>query len=324
MDAGTALPGRGRRFPAWLGRTLRLGVLIGLLAYILHGVDFSLVGATLKKLPVWAPFAGLALIVTGQFLQALRWKALLRDPSVRLLDCLAFISLGSSLTMVSPSGLISDGTVSYWMGRRNQAVLKSMSTLLASRFIGVASMLIFLAMALPAHTWVFQQLTFGWAPAKALFLGLALVSLAVVAFLARRQKDRILALLNQALPALRSPRHLILAVLLSMGIQLTQFGIQAVGCKVLEIPVGFLSILFFTPIITFIGMIPMSIGGLGVREGLYVFFYTMLPGVGKEQILALASFGYLLLVGMAALNLLFAYAVLGKPGSQSRGEGMSG
>jgi glycosyltransferase 2 family protein len=313
LDGGAAPPAPGRRFPAWLGWLLRLAVLAGFLAYILHGLDFSRVGETLRKLPASAVLAGLALLWCGQFLQALRWKTLLRDPSVRLLDCLAFICLGSSLNLVSPSGLLSDGTIAYWMGRRNQAVLKSMSTLLASRFIGVASMLILFAIALPGHTWVFRKLALGWAPGKAVFPLLALVSLAVIAFLARNQKARILALVHQALPALRSPRHLLLAVVLSVGIQLTQFGMQAVGYHVLEIPVGFLDILFFAPVMTFLGMIPMSIGGIGVREGLSIFFFTLLPGVGKEQLLAHAGYGYILMLGMALVNLLFAFWVLGKP-----------
>src|SRR5690606_15599133 len=99
----------------------------------------------------WAVFAGMGLLWLGQALQAWRWKALLRDASIRYLDCLAFVCLGASLNLVSPSGLLSDGTVSYWMGKRNQAVLRSMSTLLASRFIGVGSMAILLLIGLPSH-----------------------------------------------------------------------------------------------------------------------------------------------------------------------------
>lgn len=314
--SGTPAPAPpGPRIPRWLNWGLRLLVLAALLAYILHGLDFGKVGETLRKLPAWAVGVGLACLAFGQLLQAARWKVLMRDPAVRYRDCLAFISVGAVLNLVSPSGVLSDGTISYWMGKRNQAVLKSMSTLLASRLIGVGSMAILLAIALPGHLWVFEKLAFGWAPAKALYLGLALLSLAAVAFLARKQKERILRLLNQALPALRSPRHLALAVALSLGIQLAQFSMMAVGYRVLGIPIGFLDILFFAPIMTFIGMIPMSIGGIGVRESLSIFFFTLLPGVGKEQLLAHAGYGYILMVAMAGANLLLALAVLGKPGS---------
>lgn len=314
----------GPRLPRWLNWSLRLLVLTGLLAYILHGLDFGKVGETLRKLPLWAVGAGLACLALGQLLQAARWKVLLRDPVVRYLDCLAFISVGASLNLVSPSGILSDGTISYWMGKRNKTVLQSMSTLLASRLIGVGSMAILFAAAAPGHLWVFDKLAFGWAPAKALYLGAALVSVTVVAFLARKQKARILALLHQALPALKSPPHLALAVALSLGIQLAQFSMMAIGYRVLGIPVAFADILFFAPIMTFIGMIPMSIGGIGVRESLSIFFFTLLPGVEKEQLLAHAGYGYILMVGMAAANLLFAFAVLGKPGSKPAAAGTAG
>jgi uncharacterized membrane protein YbhN (UPF0104 family) len=94
---------------------------------------------------------------------------------------------------------------------------------------------------------------------------------------------------------------------------------MAIGYRALGIPVAFADILFFAPIMTFIGMIPMSIGGIGVRESLSIFFFTLLPGVEKEQLLAHAGYGYILMVGMAAANLLFAFAILGKPGSETGG-----
>lgn len=319
LPEGAGPGAAGRRFPAWLAWTLRLAVLACLLAYILHGLDFAKIGDTLRKLPLRVFAYALALLACGQVLQALRWKVLLRDPSVRFRDCLAFISVGSSLNMVSPSSVVSDGTIGYWMGRRNRMVLQSLSALLASRVIGVASMGLLFLPALAGHLWVFRELTLGWAPAKALFGAAALASILTAAFLARRQKARILALLHQALPALKSPPALALAVLLSVGIQLGQFGVQYLGFRAMDIPVGFTDILFFSPIMTFIGMIPMSIGGIGVREGLSIFFFTLLPGVHKEQLLAHAGYGYVLIACMALINLLFAAAVLGRPGREGEG-----
>lgn len=307
-----------RRLPRWLPWALRLGVLAAFMAYILHGLDFRRVGEALLRIPPWAVLAGMAFLWLGQALQAVRWKVLLRDPAVRYKECLAFICVGASLNLVSPSGLLSDGTVSYWMGRRNKTVLQSVSTLLASRFIGVGSMAILLAISIPSHLWVFDRISFGWAPAKALYLGLLLAGLAVAGFLARKQKERILRVVHQALPAFRSPPRLALAVLLSLGIQFSQFGMMILGYRVLDIPIGLLDVLFFAPIMTFIGMVPLSIGGIGVREGLSIFFFTLIPGVEKESLLAHAGYGYILMLGMAAVNLLFALAVLGRPGSREQ------
>lgn len=308
---------KSRRFPAWLSWTLRGAVLVGLLAYILHGLDFAKVGTILSRLPVWAVLAGLALLLTGQALQAARWKVLLRESTVRYRDCFAFISVGATLNLVSPSGILSDGTIAYWMGKRNKMVIQSMSSLLASRLIGVFAMGLLFAIAFPSHLWVFGKLDLAWAPAKVLIIGMAVLSLAVAAVLARRHESRVRALLGQALPALKSPGSLLFALLLSVAVQLCQFAMLVIGYLVMEIPIGILDLFFFAPIMTFIGLIPMSIGGIGVREGLSIFFFTLLPGVEKEMLLAHAGYGYVLMAGMAAVNGLIALAVLGRPGPKT-------
>ena len=308
-------PATSKRFPVWLLWSLRVAVLVGLLTYILHGLDFGKIAETLGKLPPQVFIYGLVLLALGQTFQALRWKVLLHDKSIRFLDCLAFISVGAALNLVSPSGLLSDGTVAYWMGKRNKMVLRTMSTLLASRIIGVIAMAILFAITFPSHLWVFGKLSFGWAPTKAIFMGIGLLSIITVTIVARRNKERVSRLLHQALPSLKSPKALALAILLSLGVQLCLFTMMYLGFRAMEIPVGFLDILFFAPIMTFVGMVPMSIGGIGVRESLSIFFFTMLPGVAKEQLLAHAAYGYVLMAGMALVNLAFAFVVLGKPES---------
>jgi uncharacterized membrane protein YbhN (UPF0104 family) len=293
-------------------------VVAALLGYILHGLDFGRVIDNLRQLRVRTFLFGIAILAAGQALNAWRWKVLLGPSPIRYRDCLAFICVGASLNLVSPSSVLSDGTVAYWMGRRNKMVLQSMSTLLAARVIGMAAMLMLFLSAAPGHAWVFRELAFGWAPAKLLYGAAILVFLAAGAFLARRHKQRVLALINEALPALKNPAALAAALVLSLGVQACQFLMQYVGYRAMGIPVGFLDILFFSPIMTLLGMLPISIGGIGVREGLSIFFLTLLPGVRKEMLLAHSGYGYAVQAGLVAVNLLFALAVLGRPGKAPR------
>lgn len=313
-------PAATRRFPAWLPWTLRLAVVAGLAAYILHELDFSKVGENLGRLPLRIFAFALLLQALGQFLLALRWKILLRDPAVPFLDCLAFIGMGASMNLVSPSGLLSDGAISYWMGRRNHNVIRSMSTLLASRLIGVGSMILFFAVALPGHLWAFHRLSIAWAPAKIAFAAIAAIALIAAAVLAYRNRRRVLDLLHQSLPFLRSPGVLTLAMALSIGIHTCQFLILYMGFRAMDIPIRYMDILFFSPVMTLIGMVPISIGGVGVRESLSIFFYTLLPGVHKEQLLAHAGYGYVVLGMMALVNLVVVFAVLGRRGKDGAGK----
>ena len=98
---------------------------------------------------------------------------------------------------------------------------------------------------------------------------------------------------------------------LSLAVQFVQMSAHWIAYRAIGAPVAYADILFFLPLITLLGMAPVSLGGMGVREGLGIFFYTLLPGVGREAVLAEAGFRYLLMAAMAAVNLAVAAAVLG-------------
>jgi uncharacterized membrane protein YbhN (UPF0104 family) len=312
-----SLPAFLRKPPPWSTWPLRLLVLAGLLAYILHDLDLAAVVATLGRLPPWIFPLGIAFMVLGQALQALRWKVLLRNPAVRYLDCLAFTGMGATLAMVSPSSVLADGAVSYWLGRRRHNVVESMSALMTSRIFGVVVMTSICLSLLPSHLWVFREIAFSWAPGKTLFLCIALTVLAGGSYLAYRQRARFGTMLDHALPALRDFRTIALALSISVLAQAGQFLALYLGYLAMDIPIAFTEFIFFWPLISLAGLMPVSIGGIGVRESLAIFFFTLLPGVAKEHVLAHAGYMYALLAGMAGVNGLLAAAVLWR-GSDAR------
>jgi uncharacterized membrane protein YbhN (UPF0104 family) len=127
-------------------------------------------------------------------------------------------------------------------------------------------------------------------------------------------RDKLIQLVDRALPILKDPLSLGLAMALSLAVQLAQISAHWIAYRAIGAPIAFADLLFFLPLITLLGMAPISLGGMGVREGLGIFFYTMLPGVGKEAVLAEAAFRYLLMAVMAVVNIALAGAVLGRLG----------
>jgi uncharacterized membrane protein YbhN (UPF0104 family) len=215
--------------------------------------------------------------------------------------------------MVSPSSLLADGAAGYWLGKRQSGVLRALSALLAARIIGALSGIVLLLCVLPSHLWVFRKIRLEGASRQALAAGAALLFLGAVVFLARRYRRRISEVVDRALPILKDPRDIGVALGLSLGVQLVQMVTHWIAYRAIGAPVAYTDILFFLPLITLLGMVPISLGGMGVREGLGIFFYTMLPGVGKEAVLAEAGFRYLLMAVLAVVNLAVAGAVLGRP-----------
>lgn len=292
---------------------LKALVFLALVVLILRNADLARVGAHLGRIPPSAWALALAALFASLALQALRWKLLLKDPHLPYRECYAFIGVGSSLAMVAPSSLLADGAAGYWLGKRQSGVVRALSSLLAARAIGALSGVLLLLCALPSHLWVFRELRLEGSSRQALAAGALVLFLGALAFLARRYRLRLSEVVDRALPILKDPRDLGIAVGLSLAVQLVQMAAHWIAYRAIGAPVAYSDLIFFLPLITLLGMIPISLGGMGVREGLAIFFYTLLPGVGKEAVLAEAGFRYLLMAALAAVNLAVAGAVLGRP-----------
>lgn len=80
--------------------------------------------------------------------------------------------------------------------------------------------------------------------------------------------------------------------------------LAAIACAVEAIgieEVGFTALLAFIPAVLIVQVLPLGIGGLGVREGALVFFFSRL-GVQDEQSIALGLLLYLLTVAASLLG----------------------
>lgn len=298
---------------------LKAGVLAALLTVLLRAVDLERIAGAIGNIPARVFAAGILLTLASLALQAFRWRLLLKDPGIPFRECLAFVGLGVSLNLVAPSAALSDGAVSYWLGRRNADVLKAMSTLLAAKLIGTLCAAGFLLVAMTSHLWVFARLPLEWSPVKAAFTVAAVGAAGLALLLIRRYRQRFDELAHRALPALLNPAILSQVVLISLVIHATQFTVYWLAFRAVGAPVAYLDVCFFSPLVTVMSMIPVSLGGIGVREGMQIFFYTLIPGVEKEMVLAQAGYNYLVLFAVAFLNLLFASMVLRHPGHPAAG-----
>jgi len=300
---------------------LKIAVPAVLIFLIIRAADTGRIVREMGNIPPSVYLAGFALLASGIALQALRWRILLRDADIPYRECYAFIGMGSALAMVSPSSLIADGAVGYWLGKRQRNVARALATLAASRVLGVVAGVILLLAAAPGHGWVFEKIRLK-APGPQIVLPILAVLALGAAWLAHRFRDRISQAIDHALPSLRRPGEISAALGLGIGVHLCHFTAHWLAYRAMGAPIAFADIAFFTPLITLLGMVPISIGGLGVREGLGIFFYTLLPGVGKEAVLAQAGWWYLVLAGTAIVNLGFAAWVLGRSGFKPA-EGMA-
>lgn len=94
---------------------------------------------------------------------------------------------------------------------------------------------------------------------------------------------------------------------LSMALQLAIVYYHYLVAQQLKIPISYLELLVFIPIIVVVTLLPISLGGLGLKEGLWVYLFSRV-GLTAEQALLLSltitALGWLLSLPGALILLL--------------------
>lgn len=272
---------------AWSPLLWKLLVSLVLLAILLWRVDADRLVGTLRALPLPVFVASFLLYVLGYVLSTIRWQRLLLAEGIRLrLARLMLVYFqGAFFNLFLPSligGDIFRGYAIYKITRHDAAV----ASILVDRLSGFAALMGIALVALGlAHREVRD------AQVAAMIMGVTVVFAALVLVL---QNPRLAALaagllgylglarfqprlqgMVEALQRYRGHRvalgqALLLSVVLQAMIIVTYYLIgQSLG---LGVPLAYFFL--YVPLITVLAMLPVSVAGLGVREGAVVYFFA--------------------------------------------------
>jgi uncharacterized membrane protein YbhN (UPF0104 family) len=243
---------------------------------------------------------------------ALRWYFILRAQGLGkpLGEVVGVTFLASTLAPLVPGGLGADLFRGYHFASRYGNALDFAGTIVLDRVVGIGSMLLVASFG----ALVAWRLGFG-ADLLASLLVLQAVGFAGWVFLyAFRARAGSIAFRNAALA--KGWRGLVgllrplfdgglLRRVLPMGASLSVV-VQLLRClsfwllyKAFLVDVGYAYFLAFIPLIFLASMLPVSVGGLGVREGTLVFFFGAL-GVPAEVSFAVGILWYALQIGIGA------------------------
>jgi uncharacterized protein (TIRG00374 family) len=106
---------------------------------------------------------------------------------------------------------------------------------------------------------------------------------------------------RESMNSLRNPRLLFTTVSLSLIFMIITFSITFLIARSVGTSIPFLFIAAVLPIVTLATMLPISFSGLGVREGLYVYFFDF---VGVEPVTSVA-------IGLLSLSLRIPNTLIG-------------
>ncbi|HET6465037.1 MAG TPA: lysylphosphatidylglycerol synthase transmembrane domain-containing protein [Nitrospiria bacterium] len=283
------------KFRQRLTTAVKAIVSLGLLIYLFSKIDVGSVGRVLQNLHpgyfalAWISFFGL------QFVGVFRWRIMVRlqgfeHPFGRLAS---YYFVGLFFNLFLPTSIGGDLGKCYYLAESRGDILRAVTTVLADRISGMIALLCIASIALLTAGSVIV-------PAWMTFFTVAGTVLLILGLLIPFIFPRLLRRYELPYRYWENPRFMAASLAVSFFIQFSVVIISMIIGQAVDVVIPWESYFVFIPLVTVAGMIPVSLNGLGVREGAYVYFLAQV-GVAAHQALA---FAVLWLILITSLNVL--------------------
>ncbi|MBQ3714523.1 MAG: flippase-like domain-containing protein [Fibrobacter sp.] len=292
-----------------LSNLLKVAISVGGLAYIFWKVPFAEVCGhwTAQALP-WILLI-LFCTVFSMIIQANRWRGLLLEEGkkIKFRTFYAYIALGYFFNNLLPSGFGGDAVKTIAFGKRFGNIANSVAAVAISRVMGLLAMFLCFFATLPFVVARYDI--------PAIYTGavcaVALVSVLVIVGGLFSDKIKLPAGLTAKVPFLLKlqdafsiyrgyKKAFLLSGLDSIWLQISSIAIHYAYFQAVGVPVDLATITVFMTITITVSMLPISVNGIGLREGVNVSLFTGLLGIPADIVLAAALIGYIPMLFQAA------------------------
>jgi glycosyltransferase 2 family protein len=280
---------------------LKIVVSLGLIAYLLTKVDVATVGAAVRSANYAYHAVALLLYAGAVTSGGLKWYVLLRAQGIDVpfTAILAYTFEGVFFNNFLPANVGGDVMRGYGLAKHTDRVAEAAVSVVVDRIVGlIAFMSAAFVCAVVVVFFTGQRQLMGAVLASGLGMAAlaslfaAVLSRHVRALVERLFRNRWLARLapvygrlSDALSAYRFKfGRLVLAFCVSLGTLILSNVANYMVVQALGGGISLLHIFLFNPLIAFVLLIPVSVGGLGLNQGAFVFFYGL---VGVRQEVAL-------------------------------------
>jgi hypothetical protein len=276
------------------GFALRAAIGLSLAGFILWRYGRGSIGRAIRDEDPRYFWSAVSLFVAGQVMSAYRWQIVARLVGLggRFKEYFSFYVVGMFTNLFVPGLIGGDAARAFYLARRNRDVplglARAAASVMADRLLGLAALFwlaaisaVLLGREILTREVVVPVLIVG-AVSMAGYLTLPLIARGVDLL-----PSRVAELARVMVPSMRRPQTLLPVLILSVVLQVSLVFCQyliSLGLG-LQIP---LSVFFLcVPLSNFFASIPITLNGLGLREGSYVFLFKM-AGVGSAEAVALS------------------------------------
>jgi len=253
---------------------LKLAVSSFSLYLISRKADMAEVIHILKSIGLFTFLSASALYILSQVVSTMRWQLLLPDyyPLKRLFS---LYMIGAFFSSFLPGVVGGDAVRAYYLNKDSRKISVALAAVFMDRYIGFVTLMIIGICAFP-----FSLKVFGDSPHKWLMPGF-FVSFVIgsILFFGLRlgKRFRLMTDIYDYFSIIKKQRTVIgKTLLLSVGIQLLNFVSVIVLAYGMGEEISLLLLAVFLPIVITIVAMPISISGLGVREGAFVILLGLI------------------------------------------------
>lgn len=230
-------------------------------------------------------FSASSLYILSLAAATIRWRLLLPwEYSFRKL--LSLYMIGSFFSSFLPGVIGGDVVKAYYLNKDAKKISHTLASIFMDRYLGYVSLVLIGIIAFP-----FSLKFFGGSPYKwvmpAIFVSFVVGSFLFFGLQLGRRFRTVSEFYDYFGTLWGKPGVMVKAVLISALIQLTGFLAVAMLSRAMGQQIPFLTLFVFLPIIITITTIPISISGLGVREGAFVVLLGLI-GVRSEAATSLS------------------------------------
>ena len=241
------------------------------------------------------------LYVFAQFISTIRWKLLLPG-TLGIRKLFSFYLIGSFFSTLLPGVIGGDAVKGFYLYQATGSGSLSLASIFMDRYIGFIVLLLICTLAFPFGYKYFQGLSIEWL-IPLIVLIFVTASLLIFGLRIGRSIKKISTFYDYFHKYRNQKKVIAKAMILSLFVQL--FAIISVYILALGFGqhIPFLACLIFIPLIIMFTTIPISISGIGIREGAFVLFLGLI-GIKPEFATAISLSWFAAIVGASILGLI--------------------
>lgn len=290
------------RYKKIINTTLRIAISVGLIIYLISSQfkDFKTVSGTLRGINILFISLSFSTIIYGIWITAFRWQTLLKTQGIRL----SILSLASS-TLIGvffnnflPTSIGGDVYRAYDVTKKTGFPMSSsVSVIVVERLSGIIASAMFAVAAL--------FLGFSAIGGKSIIIPIVIfLALSIIIFflilnpnifglkkLAKKIKflsklfEKLINVYNTFLSFKKYKLVIIKVLFYSLSLQFAVVINYWLASRALGISLDLTAFIFIVPVVSIISMLPISLGGIGVREGSLVFLMVSLGAQNAKAVM---------------------------------------